>query len=242
MATGHPRGIFNQDPEFITYGTGTRKAADELAKFRASLRASGDIVGGEPRLVSDQTPSQYSWNRYGEDTIFSTGFNQVLLEEDWNNAYLEGRKLGLSDRDAKMVARMRIGQDPTQAVEGRPGVRQAINDTEITDLRRALTAQAAATLDPYIGPDYREQGKFGIQGEVPSVKRTVQQVEAIPPRSAIVLRDKLEARHIPRMPSGRRSAGRFPIELLLAAIASGAGGVVAADAINQPNQELVEVM
>ena len=77
---------------------------------------------------------------------------------------------------------------------------------------------------------------------MPSVKRTVQQVEAIPPRSAIVLRDKLEARHIPRMPSGRRSAGRFPIELLLAAIASGTGGVVAADAINQPNQELVEVM
>ena len=330
MATGHPRGIFNQDPEFITYGTGTRKAADELAKFRASLRASGDIVGGEPRLVSDQTPSGFPASKYG----VGDAFNQTLRDEDWNNAYLEGRKLGLSDRDAKMVARMRIGQSATQDVEGRPGIRQAINETEMTDLRRALTAQAAESLDPYIGPNYQEQkvatepidpywytaeGKeelldyaadkaysdtdlaraarkrerfYDLQGvdydyrdkieewkdawkqghtidpdtpkavpikagsitrsgetfdvpvETPSIKKAIQQSQStpIPPRSAIVLRDKLEARHIPRMPSGRRGAGRFPIELLLAAIASGAGGVVAADAINQPNQELVEVM
>lgn len=47
---------------------------------------------------------------------------------------------------------------------------------------------------------------------------------------------------LPGSVNRRRVAGRFPVELLLAAIASGAGGVVAADAINQPNQELVEVM
>ena len=47
---------------------------------------------------------------------------------------------------------------------------------------------------------------------------------------------------LPGSVNRRRVAGRFPVELLLAAIASGAGGVVAADAINQPNQELMEVM
>ena len=68
--------------------------------------------------------------------------------------------------------------------------------------------------------------------------------------SGIDLHEKLKSTRIPftqqaALPgtaSRRRVAGRFPVELLLAAIASGAGGVVAADAINQPNQELVEVM
>ena len=68
--------------------------------------------------------------------------------------------------------------------------------------------------------------------------------------SDIDLHEKLKATRIPFTQQGalpgtasrRRVAGRFPVELLLAAIASGAGGVVAADALDQPNQELVEVI
>ncbi len=159
-----PRGAFTDadkkygyqfdDPNvLVDKGLSTKKAEEQLAKFRASLRASEDIVGGEPRLVSDKTPSGFPASKYG----VGDAFNQTLRDEDWNNAYLEGRKLGLSDRDAKMVARMKIGQSATQDVEGRPGVRQAINETEMTDLRRALTAQAAESLDPYVGPNYQEQ-------------------------------------------------------------------------------------
>ena len=153
MASDYPYGIFGQDPENITYGTDTKKAAEQLAKFRASLRASEDIVGGEPRLVSDTTPSGFASSRYGA----GDAFNQTLRDEDFNNAYLEGRKLGLSDRDAKMVARLKIGQDATQASTENTMLRQAINETEMTDLRRALTAQAAESLDPYVGPNYQEQ-------------------------------------------------------------------------------------
>ena len=68
--------------------------------------------------------------------------------------------------------------------------------------------------------------------------------------SGIDLHEKLKSTRIPFTQQGalpgtasrRRVAGRFPVELLLAAIASGGGGVVAADAINQPNQALMEVM
>jgi len=153
MADAYPYGIFGQDPENITYGTNTKKAAEQLAKFRASLRASEDIVGGEPRLVSDTTPSGFASSKYGA----GDAFNQTLRDEDFNNAYLEGRKLGLSDRDAKMVARLKIGQDATQASTENTMLRKAINETEMTDLRRALTAQAAESLDPYVGPNYQEQ-------------------------------------------------------------------------------------
>ena len=211
MDPKYPYGIFNQDPENITYGTGTQKAADQLARFRASLRAQGDIVGGEPRLVSDTTPAGWPASRYGADGFI----NSALMERDFNDAYLEGRKLGLSDRDAIMVARMRIGQQATQEVEGRPGVRQAINETEMSDLRRVLSAQAAETITPYVGPDYREQ-KPG------SIPQAVQQMESAP---------------IPRAPSGRRMALRYGGGLL--------GGLLGiyglAEVTKPPERELQEV-
>ena len=187
-----PRGAFTDadkkygyqfdDPNvLVDKGLSTKKAEEQLAKFRASLRASEDIVGGEPRLVSDKTPSGFPASKYG----VGDAFNQTLRDEDWNNAYLEGRKLGLSDRDAKMVARMKIGQSATQDVEGRPGVRQAINETEMTDLRRALTAQAAESLDPYVGPDYRDQANFDTPAETPSTKKAIQQSQSTPISSSV---------------------------------------------------------
>ena len=181
MADSYPYGIFGQDPENITYGTDTKKAAEQLAKFRASLRASEDIVGGEPRLVSDTTPSGFPSSKYGA----GDAFNQTLRDEDFNNAYLEGRKLGLSDRDAKMVARLKIGQDATQASTENTMLRQAINETEMTDLRRALTEQASESLDPYIGPDYRDQANFDTPAETPSTKKAIQQSQSTPISSSV---------------------------------------------------------
>ena len=186
MADSYPYGIFGQDPENITYGTDTKKAAEQLAKFRASLRASEDIVGGEPRLVSDTTPSGFPSSKYGA----GDAFNQTLRDEDFNNAYLEGRKLGLSDRDAKMVARLKIGQDATQASTENTMLRQAINETEMTDLRRALTEQASESLDPYIGPDYRDQANFDFQEYQSGQERKISAINAILSNEAFMTEKK----------------------------------------------------
>ena len=98
MADAYPYGIFGQDPENITYGTNTKKAAEQLAKFRASLRASEDIVGGEPRLVSGKTVGVKAPSVRAE------------YEKVWNKFYQEGRQMGLDDTDSKSYVRLMLGK------------------------------------------------------------------------------------------------------------------------------------
>jgi len=134
----------NDETKFVG-GATTKKALAELESFRNSPEMAQYLVGGDPRQVSDQTPSGYPSSRYGT----GGSINTALRDEDWNAAYLEARKLGLSDLDSKQLARMKVGQDPSAAV-----------DTEMTDLRRALTAQAAESADPYL------TGNFGVNNVV----------------------------------------------------------------------------
>ena len=151
-----PRGVFvdrdmrdvyqyDDSSKLLAAGALTQKDEQALAAFRNSPEMAQYLVGGDPRRVSDRTPSGYPASRYGS----GGSINTALRDEDWNAAYLEGRKLGLSDLDSKKLARMKVGQDPRTAV-----------DTEMTDLRRALTAQAAESADPYL------TGNFGVNNVV----------------------------------------------------------------------------
>lgn len=151
-----PRGVFvdrdmrdvyqyDDASKLLAAGALTQKDEQALAAFRNSPEMAQYLVGGDPRMVSDRTPSGYPASRYGT----GGSINTALRDEDWNAAYLEGRKLGLSDLDSKKLARMKVGQDPRTAV-----------DTEMTDLRRALTAQAAESADPYL------TGNFGVNNVV----------------------------------------------------------------------------
>ena len=151
-----PRGVFvdrdmrdvyqyDDSSKLLAAGALTQKDEQALAAFRNSPEMAQYLVGGDPRMVSDSTPSGYPASRYGS----GGSINTALRDEDWNAAYLEGRKLGLSDLDSKKLARMKVGQDPRTAV-----------DTEMTDLRRALTAQAAESADPYL------TGNFGVNNVV----------------------------------------------------------------------------
>ncbi len=103
-----------RNQEIVTAGTGTKKAERELAKIRAQLRAREEIVGEQPRLVSDEKPSGFPTSRYGTEKAVNT----TLRENDFNDAYLEARKLGVSDRDARMLAQMKIGQRATEDISG----------------------------------------------------------------------------------------------------------------------------
>lgn len=151
-----PRGVFvdrdmrdvyqyDDASKLLAAGALTQKDEQALAAFRNSPEMAQYLVGGDPRMVSDSTPSGYPASRYGA----GGSINTALRDEDWNAAYLEARKLGLSDLDSKKLARMKVGQDPRTAV-----------DTEMTDLRRALTAQAAESADPYL------TGNFGVNNVV----------------------------------------------------------------------------
>jgi len=151
-----PRGVFvdrdmrdvyqyDDASKLLAAGALTQKDEQALAAFRNSPEMAQYLVGGDSRMVSDRTPSGYPASRYGT----GGSINTALRDEDWNAAYLEGRKLGLSDLDSKKLARMKVGQDPARAV-----------DTEMTDLRRALTAQAAESADPYL------TGNFGVNNVV----------------------------------------------------------------------------
>ncbi len=198
------------DPDattIVTAGTGTKKAERELAKIRAQLRAREEIVGEQPRLVSDEKPSGFPTSRYGTEKAVNT----TLRENDFNDAYLEARKLGVSDRDARMLAQMKIGQRATEEVEGRPGVRRAINEAEMSDLRRALTKEAAESLDPLVGPYL----------PTPVEKKITQQVESTPP--AIYSKDR------------RRMAGRLA-ELLIPLITGASGSYLLIDALDGPDK------
>ena len=200
-----------RNQEIVTAGTGTKKAERELAKIRAQLRAREEIVGDEPRLVSDQKPSGFPASRYGTEKAVNT----TLRENDFNDAYLAGRKLGLSDRDAKMLAEMKIGQRATVEVEGRPGVRRAIDETEMSDMRRALTKEAAESLDPLVGPYL----------PTPVEKKITQQVESTPP--PIYSKDR------------RRMAGRLA-ELLIPLITGASGSYLLIDALDGPDKARVD--
>ena len=144
----------NDETKFVG-GSTTKKALAELESFRNSPEMAQYLVGGDPRMVSDRTPSGYPSSRYGA----GGSINTALRDEDWNAAYLEARTLGLSDFDAKKLARMKVGQDPMKTV-----------DTEMTDLRRALTAQAAE-INPAILDAYRVRNNNEIPFEVNNVVR-----------------------------------------------------------------------
>jgi len=225
------------DPDattIVTAGTGTKKAERELARIRAQLRAREEIVGEQPRLVSDEKPSGFPASRYGTEKAINT----TLMDNDFNDAYLEARKLGVSDRDARMLAQMKIGQRATEDISGQEytyttarsgenrtrggrtapqervapeGMRTAINEAEMSDLRRALTKEAAESLDPLVGPYL----------PTPVEKKITQQVESTPP--AIYSKDR------------RRMAGRLA-ELLIPLITGASGSYLLIDALDGPDK------
>ena len=171
-----PRGAFaDQDQKnvyqyddpsvLLKQGTGTKKAQDQLEKYRASLTARGDIAGGDARLVSDtliddlfQTNPATRYNP--AEGVYDTARETA----DFDLAYVKARELGLSDQDAKAMARLKVGQPTTEATaDGQR--RQARADTPMTDHRKMMTKMAILnasqsddpTFDPMnIGEDMRE--------------------------------------------------------------------------------------
>ena len=133
------------DPSYLVgKGAGTKKVDEALERIRNELSKYGEIVGGNPRLIDDNKSASYPASRYINEGVYNT----AKRDQDFDTAYVQAIQLGLSDQDAKAVARLRIGQDATQATVENTMVRQARPDTELTPHREELIKRALAGMEP----------------------------------------------------------------------------------------------
>lgn len=133
------------DPSYLVgKGAGTKKVDEALERIRKKLSQHGEIFWGEPRLVDDNKSASYPASRYINEGVYNT----ARRDQDFDAAYIQAIQLGLSDQDAKAVARLRIGQDATQATAKNTMVRQARPDTELTPHREELIKRALAGMEP----------------------------------------------------------------------------------------------
>jgi len=146
------------DPSYLVgKGAGTKKVDEALEQIRKKLRYYGEVVGEEPRLIDDNKSASYPASRYINEGVYNT----ARRDQDFDAAYIQAIQLGLSDQDAKAVARLRIGQDPTQATVENTMVRQARPDTELTPHREALIRQALSDPNRHI-----ERKLYGVHPNV----------------------------------------------------------------------------
>jgi len=133
------------DPSYLVgKGSGTKKVDEALERIRKELRKYGEVVGGEARMIDDKKAVSYPASRYINEGVYNT----AKRDQDFDTAYVQAIQLGLSDQDAKAVARLRIGQDATQATVENTMVRQARPDTELTPHREELIKRALAGMEP----------------------------------------------------------------------------------------------
>ena len=133
------------DPSYLVgKGSGTKKVDEALERIRKELRKYGEVVGGEARMIDDKKAVSYPASRYINEGVYNT----AKRDQDFDTAYVQAIQLGLSDQDAKAVARLRIGQDATQATVENTMVRQARPDTELTPHREELIKRALTGMEP----------------------------------------------------------------------------------------------